>query len=114
MTTDLQKAAPQGEEGTRRTVRTHRVGSVTAGLSMVGFGILLLVHSLFGWMNYQMIFSLWPIVLIGLGAELLLSNFLERRIIYDRAAVFLLLLMALFAMGMAATDYWVKAAEQFR
>ena len=29
------------------TYRSHRVGSVTAGLSMVGFGVMFLLHLLF-------------------------------------------------------------------
>ena len=36
--------------------RTHRVGSITAGFGMLVFGIMLLLHSLFGMMSYQLIF----------------------------------------------------------
>ena len=56
------------------TYRTHRVGAITAGFSMIVFGALLLSHSLFGVFDYEIIFSLWPVILIGLGVELLLSN----------------------------------------
>ena len=59
------------------TYRTHRVGSITAGFSMIVFGALLLSHSLFGVFDYEIIFSLWPVILIGLGVELLLSNVWE-------------------------------------
>ena len=54
--------------------RIHRVGSCTAGLSMVGFGILFLLHYFWKNLDYERIFSLWPLILIGLGAELLFSN----------------------------------------
>lgn len=61
-------------ENNVQTRRSRRVGSVTAGLGMIVFGVLFLLHSLFGIMSYQMIFSLWPMILIGLGIELLWSR----------------------------------------
>lgn len=45
--------------------RIHRVGSYTAGLSMVGFGILFLLHYFWKNLDYERIFSLWPLILIG-------------------------------------------------
>ncbi len=92
------------------TYRTHRVGSVTAGLSMVAFGVMLLLHSLLGIMSYSAIFSWWPLILIGMGIELLISNFLQRKVIYDKAAVFLLIVMTLFVMIMAVADICMKQA----
>ena len=94
-------------------VRTHRVGSVTAGISMVVFGILFLIHLTAGIMSYTTIFSLWPIVLIGLGVELLLSNFLKKKIVYDKASIFLLITMAFFAMLMALVDMCIKAGTLY-
>lgn len=94
-------------------VRTHRVGSVTAGLSMVVFGILFLIHLVSGIMNYTTVFSLWPIVLIGLGMELFLSNFFKKKIVYDKAAIFLLITMVFFAMLMALVDVCIKAGALY-
>ena len=101
------------KETNAQTQRIHRVGSVTTGISMAGFGVLLLLHSLFGMISYEIIFSLWPLILIGLGIELLLSNFLEKRIVYDKAAVFLLIIMTLFVMGMAVADICIQATEVY-
>jgi len=101
------------KENNSQIYRTHRVGSVTTGISMVGFGILLLLHSLFGIIGYNIIFSLWPLILIGLGIELLLSNLLERKIVYDKAAVFLLIIMTFFVMGMAVADICIQATEVY-
>lgn len=101
------------KENNSQTYRTHRVGSVTTGISMVGFGVLLLLHSLFGMISYSIIFSLWPLMLIGLGFELLLSNFLKRKIVYDKAAVFLLIIMTFFVMGMAVADICIQATEVY-
>jgi len=93
------------------TYRSHRVGSVTAGLSMVGFGVMFLLHLFFDLVEYRMMFSLWPVMLILLGLELLLSNFSKRKIVYDKAAIFLLILMTFFTMGMAVADECFKWAE---
>lgn len=91
--------------------RTHRVGTITAGLCMVVFGVLLLLHSLFDLIEYQMIFSLWPVVLIGLGVELLLSNCFAKQIVYDKGSVVLLILMTFFAIGMAVADVCIEMTE---
>ncbi len=93
------------------TYRSHRVGSVTAGLTMIGFGVMFLLHLVFDLVEYQVMFSLWPVMLILLGLELLLSNFSSKKIVYDKAAIFLLILMTFFAMGMAVADECFKWAE---
>lgn len=100
-------------ENNTQTVRTHRVGSVTAGLSMVVFGIMLLLHSMLGVISYDFIFSMWPVMLIGLGLELLLSNFWVKKIVYDKAAVFLLIVMTFFVMGMAVADICMEASKMY-
>ena len=96
-----------------KACRVHRVGSVTAGLCMVVFGVMLLLQSAYGLVTYEFILSLWPTILICLGVELLLSNLLTRRIVYDKAAVCLMILMAFFAVGMAITDVCLKASETY-
>lgn len=95
------------------TYRTHRVGSITAGLSMIVFGVLLLSHSLFGVIDYQIIFALWPVILIGLGMELLLSNIWEKKIVYDKGSIVLLFIMTFFAIGMASIDVCMEVAELY-
>ncbi len=97
----------------RVTCRIHRVGTVTAGVSMVVFGSLLLIHSIFDFIDYQMVFSLWPLILIGLGVELLLSNFSEKRMVYDKGAVVLLMIMMFFAIGMAVAEVCMEATELY-
>lgn len=93
------------------TYRSHRVGSVTAGLSMVGFGVMFLLHLFFDLVDYQMMFSLWPVILILLGLELLVSNLSSKKIVYDKAAVFLLITMTIFTIGMAVVDECFRWAE---
>ena len=86
------------------SIRVHRVGTITTGLSMIIFGVLFLLHG-FGYMiSYEMIFQLWPMILIGLGIELLLSNMIRRKFVYDKGAILLLIVMTFFVIGMAIAD----------
>lgn len=87
-----------------REIRTHRVGSITAGVSMIAFGILFVLHIFSGIISYNIIFKLWPFMIIGLGVEMLLSNVSGRKFIYDKAAIFLLIIITFFAIGMAGLD----------
>ena len=96
-----------------QTYRVHRVGTITAGMSMIVFGILILCHTIFNFIDYQMVFSFWPIILIGLGVELLISNFVEKRVVYDKAAVVLMMIMTFFAIGMAMAEIYMKATEMY-
>ena len=91
---------------------SHRVGTITAGLSMTGFGILFLLNTFWGWIGYEMIFSLWPLMLICLGIELLLSVFFRKQFVYDKTAVFLLIVMTFFAMALAFADIGMKYIRQ--
>ena len=86
-------------------IRIHRVGSITTGIALITAGIAFILHIFFGLISYEMIFKLWPIILIGLGIELLISNLRTDKIIYDKAAIFLLIVMTFFAMCMAYADW---------
>ncbi len=97
---------------------TRRVGSLTCGIAMVGFGILFLLNTLFHVINYTEIFSLWPLLLICMGAELLLTNLkygdTERfQLVYDKGALVLLILVTLFSIGMGITDYCMQYALEY-
>ena len=101
------------KENNTVTVRTHRVGAFTSGFCMVGFGILLLLHNQLGIMDYEMILGFWPLILIGLGVELLLSNVMKSKIVYDKAAIVLLFVMALFAMMLAGVDVFMEVSKVY-
>lgn len=88
-----------------KSIRVHRVGSITTGLFMIALGVSFILHLFFNLISYEMIFRLWPFMIIGLGIELLISNFLTDKIIYDKAAIFLMIVIAFFAMGMAGADW---------
>ncbi len=92
------------------TVRTHRVGTITAGLSLIAFGVLFILHLFMSAFSYTTIFRLWPFILICLGVEVLLTNFSKEKIVYDKPAIVLMFIVALFAMGMACMDLCITYA----
>lgn len=94
-------------------VRTHRVGSVTTGAGMVLFGTLFLVHYIWGILSYEAIFALWPLMLVGMGIEVLVSNSGKRNIVYDKPAIFLLIVMTLFVMLMGTMDFWFREWSEY-
>ena len=87
------------------SVRTHRVGSITTGIILISFGIMFVLHLFLDMISYEMIYRLWPIMLIGLGIEVLLSNFSKDKIVYDKAAILLMFVISFFAMGMAGAEW---------
>ncbi len=94
-----------------KTVRTHRVGSITTGATMVVFGVLFVLHTIFDIVSYSHIFSLWPLILIGLGVELIISNLGEKKIVYDKGAIVILIVMTFFVIGLAITDVCLEASK---
>ena len=86
------------------TMRVHKVGTITAGIVMISFGIMYLLCTIFGILSYGFIFKCWPFILIGLGIELLVSNGLGDNFVYDKGAIFLVMALTLFAMCMAGVD----------
>ncbi len=89
--------------------KTHKVGTITLGGMLIIFGILFLLRTLVETISYQFIFNLWPVIFIFLGIEILLANFRakETKLIYDTSAIVLIVILSVFAMGMAAVDYCI-------
>ncbi len=86
-----------------KTSRTHRVGCMTTGLSMVAFGILFLLHMFIG-LDYTFIFRLCPVILICVGVEMLIANLRNVEFKYDAGSVIIILCLMLFATCMAGAD----------
>lgn len=84
-------------------MRIHRVGTLTFGILLVTFGILFLLRIFIPDLSYEFIMKLWPIIFILLGVEILLANMKpsESKLIYDKTAFFLIIVLSFFAMGMA-------------
>ena len=81
--------------------RTHRVGVITAGASLVGFGIVFLLQQFMSF-DFVFIIKFWPLILISLGVEVIVSSFMEEGTYkYDKGAIAIIILMMGFAFLMA-------------
>jgi hypothetical protein len=96
-------------------MRTHKVGTITLGLALIGFGVLFLIHLFGGVLSYRMIFDLWPVIFLSLGVEVLVSTLPGKageRMQFDGGSIVLLFLLALFAMAMAGADTLITVFEE--
>lgn len=94
----------------KTTEQVHRVGAITCGTALIVTGILFLLHIVFPMISYLFIFRLWPCIFILLGIEILLSSCKKNvRFVYDAGAVVMLILLLLFAVGMAFLDYLIQS-----
>ncbi|MBQ4218464.1 MAG: hypothetical protein II666_02825 [Butyrivibrio sp.] len=85
------------------TVRIHRVGTITAGITLIVLGAAYILN-FFGYFEITMVTRLWPIILIGVGVEILISSFEKSKVVYDKAAMLVMFAMIAFAMFMACWD----------
>ncbi|WP_234123613.1 LiaI-LiaF-like domain-containing protein [Clostridium hydrogenum] len=97
-------------------IRGHMVGTFTAGLVLVIFGVLYLLKIFFPNMNYYFIVSLWPLILIFIGIEIIVAYVINKgeKVKYDTGAVILLVFLSCFAMGMALMQFIIEHPENFR
>lgn len=85
--------------------RIHRVGSITCGVVLVAAGILYLLATFWKTIPLGLVFHLWPVILILLGVEILLSRVLSgERMQYDKTAIWIMVMMILFSMLLACVD----------
>lgn len=91
-------------------MKQHRVGTITLGTMLITFGVLFLLHIFFTGITFVFIFKLWPIILIFLGLEILISNINLKgeKLIYDNGAIALIIILSFFAMGMAIVEYCIQ------
>ena len=95
------------------TTKTRRVGTISVGLSMVVFGIMFLLCSVFGILSYRTVFAMWPAILVVLGLEILIYSFWKGKLVYDKGSVFIMILMLFLSAGMAAADVCFKLADYY-
>ena len=65
-------------EQNQQTVRVHRIGTITFGVSLLAMGTLFLLHMFLPVITYQTVYRLWPVIFILLGIEILISNQKEK------------------------------------
>ena len=87
--------------------RTHRVGTFTLGGMLITFGIIFLLRIFISTISFGIIFKLWPIIFIFLGLEILIANFNQKedKLVYDKTAFALIIILSFFAMGMSMVEF---------
>lgn len=92
-------------------MRTHRIGTMTLGAGLLVFGALFLIRSFWHGISYGIILRCWPLLLMGLGVETLLSlrDPDQTKWIYDKGAIVLMILLSCFAMTMACAQFFLEA-----
>ena len=94
-------------------MRTRRVGSITCGILMIVFGGLFLVHMFYPPLSLGLIMKLWPVILIALGCEMLISNVRrgeeqDETLKYDGGAIFLVFLLTCFSVVMGMIEWFIR------
>lgn len=96
-------------------METRRVGSVTFGFCCILFGTLFLLRTFLKTISYSVILKFWPVILIVLGIEVIFSYITvqNREIKYDGWAIFMIMLTAVFAMGMGGMEFLIEHANTY-
>lgn len=96
-------------------MKTRRVGTFTLGATLVVFGLLFISHIFMLTISYEFIMKLWPIIFIFLGIEVLISYFRDKdgKITYDGGAIFIMILLTCFAVGMGCIECFFHYAKDY-
>jgi len=91
-------------------MRSKKIGVFTLGISLVVFGVLFMVRVFAPWFDFVRVLQFWPVVLILLGIEVLVSALLPRKegdpaIKLDAASIILLFVVLFLAGGLAAAQF---------
>ncbi|APM40006.1 LiaI-LiaF-like domain-containing protein [Clostridium kluyveri] len=97
-------------------IKGRRVGTFTSGVILVVFGVMFLMHSMFKNISYELIISLWPVILIFIGVEVIIAYILnkEEKIRYDTGAIVIVMVLCIFAMVMGIMQFAITNYPQFR
>ncbi len=96
-------------------MKSRRIGTLTLGATLVVFGLLFMIHIFSIAISYEFIMKLWPIIFIFLGTEVLVSYFQDKegKITYDGGAIFIMIMLTTFAIGMACVEWCFNYAQNY-
>lgn len=96
-------------------MRTHRVGTVTLGVTMIVIGLFFMAQTVFSLFSYEDIFKVWPVIFILLGGEILFANARDKggTFIYDKLAIGLVIILTCFAMLLAVIGYALQNSPYY-
>lgn len=97
-------------------LKGRRVGTLTAGIVLVIFGVMFLLRLVTTNINISLIVSLWPIILILLGIEIILGYIInkEEKMRYDFSAIILVIILVFFAMGMGGAEFIITHLPELK
>ncbi len=93
----------------------RRVGTLTLGLALVAVGIAFVAGVFWDATVYNILLLLWPGALILLGVEVLVCWAMNRpeRLLFDGAAIAMMLVLMLFAFGVGVVQLIVQRHGAF-
>jgi len=99
-------------------MRSRKIGVLTLGVALVTFGLLYLLRVFVPGWSYLTVLKFWPLVLILLGAEVLLSALLPRKegeppAKVDALSIVLLFFTLFMAGGLAAAAFALEQLPEF-
>jgi hypothetical protein len=90
-------------------MRSWRTGSITLGISLVAFGVGMLISKFTAAFTLIDAIEWWPVLLILLGCEVLAAFFLaddkSQRIRFDGGSIFIIALMLVFCMAISSVYF---------
>ena len=94
----------------------RRVGTFTAGIVLIMFGVMFLLRTIFPIINFSLILSLWPLILVFLGIEIIVAYIInkEEQMKYDASAIVLIIILSFFAMGMATMEFLINHSSEIK
>jgi hypothetical protein len=97
-------------------IKGRHVGTFTTGIVLVMFGVLFLLRLIYPSFNYLRIASMWPLVLIILGIEIIVAYLVSKQeaMKYDFGAIILIILLSFFAMGMGCMEYVITHMDELK
>ena len=97
-------------------IKGRRVGTLTAGIVLVMFGIMFLLRLVTSNINILLIASLWPLILVSVGIEIIVAYIInkEEKMQYDFSAIILVIILAFFAMGMGGVEFIITHLPEFK
>ena len=94
----------------------RRVGTFTAGIVLIMFGVMFLLRTIFPIINFSLILSLWPLILVFLGIEIIVAYIInkEEQMKYDASAIVLIIILSFFAIGMATMEFLINHSSEIK
>ena len=98
-------------------MKSRKIGVLTLGVALVTFGVLFLLRVFLPWFDYIRVIQFWPVILILIGLEVLITALVPQKEGVPRPQVDVLSILALFgtlllACGLAAAQFVLEQVPQ--